>query len=658
MSNRPELLEHTDQQIDGTVAYADPMVVRGLLYQLTRDESLFEIKTKLSNVGLVDVHTLAERGDAAGLRAKAAAYLKRHRDAGAVAPRLDRSLIPASLGLTAGREIPGDELEMWLETTGLDPWGRTFAWKERPPAEQIENFQVAVIGAGMGGLAAALTLKRAGIPFFVIERGSEVGGTWFANRYPGARVDSPSRIYAHIFGTEYGFRHAFAPQAENLDYFRWVADNFDLRRHVLFNTEVVSLAWDDAEAMWEINATGPEGPLAWRVNAVITSVGFLSRPSIPNIPGIESFQGRAFHTAEWPDEIDLTDKRVALVGTGASGYQLAPELAKMAGHLRIFQRTPSWCFDVRGYLGELPPEALWLERCFPYYRNFNRFRQSWIIGPEPQAQSFRIDPGFVDDFARSARNKEMRDKRVAFIRAKLADRPDIAEKMIPDLPPLAARWVLMDPADSIYDALLRDNVELVTDGIDRINPGGVTGADGREHPADVIVFATGFKANEYLWPMEVRGRNGLRPQNLWKEDGPRAYLGAMLPGFPNFFMVYGPNSNSMGGLGVTDFEEMVVRFSVDCIAGLISRQKRSLTVSEAAYRTYNKELDVFESRMLYTDPRAKSYYKNKFGRSSVNNAIDVRKMWRWLREPSVAVPPAVAEGAPVKPWFGYDLQAE
>ena len=667
MAEESELLTATDETIDDAVKYADPMVLRGLLYQLTGDERIAatEVATTVSKALFsAEVSSVAKPSDVALLQAKAAAFLKAYRDRGAGEINYGPAeRLPRSLSLAAGADIPASELHLWLEQLALDPWARGLVWHEPPPAQDLQKFVVAVIGAGMGGLNAAVQMKHAGIPYFVIEKNDEVGGTWYENRYPGARVDSPSRTYTHIYGVDFEYPNAFCPQRENLRYFKWVADHFDIRKDIAFKTEVKSVIWDEAEKLWEIKADGPEGPRVWRANAVIASVGFLSRPNLPAIEGMESFEGEAFHTARWPAGLDLTGKRAAVIGTGATGYQLIPELAKVAGHTLVFQRTPNWCFDTKGYLEPFPPQVNWLDRNFPYIKNFIRFRVSWLTGPETLAKAMRIDPGFEDQHARSPRNKKVREQQLAFIERKLANRPDLIEKMTPVAPPYSARPIIVDANYCIYDALLRDDVTLVTDRIRKIKPEGIEVEDGSTYPVDIIVYATGFKANDFLWPMEVRGRNGKRIEDLWQKDGARAYLGTMLPGFPNFFMIYGPNTNNFGGLQIVDFEEMVTRFALECFGGLITGKKRTIDVSMEAYWRYNDEVDRAEALMIYKDPRAHNYYKNESGRSAANCPIDVRKIWTWMRDPAGGQAErghlaAVPDSSAVKPYFGEDLLME
>jgi 4-hydroxyacetophenone monooxygenase len=665
MAEQSELLAATDETIDDAVKYADPMVLRGLLYQLTGDESIAATEVATTTIRNVEISSVSKPSDVALIQSKAAAFLKSYRDQGAGdIPYGPPERLRRSLNLAAGIDLPASEFELWLEQLALDPWARGLVWQEPPPAQDLGKFTVAVIGAGMGGLNAAVQMKHAGIPYFVIEKNDEVGGTWHENRYPGARVDSPSRTYTHIYGVDFEYPNAFCPQSENLKYFKWVADHFDIRKDITFKTEVKSVIWDETAKLWEIKADGPDGPRVWRANAVITSVGFLARPNMPSIEGMETFEGKAFHTARWPANLDLKGKRVAVIGTGATGYQLIPELAKLAGHTFVFQRTPNWCFDIRGYLDPFPPQVNWLDRNFPYIRNFIRFRVGYLTGPESVLKTMRIDPEFKDQHARSARNKNVREQQLAFIQRKLADRPDLIEKMTPIAPPYSARPIIVDANYCIYDALLRDDVTLVSDRIAKIKPNGIEVDGGAKYPLDIIVYATGFKANDFLWPMEIRGRGGKRIEDLWGKDGARAYLGTMLPGFPNFFMIYGPNTNNFGGLQIVDFEEMVTRFALECFGRLITQKKRTIDVSLDAYWRYNDEVDRAEALMIYKDPRAHNYYKNESGRSAANCPIDVRKIWTWLRNPAGGradgEQPGDAEAiaSPVRPYFGEDLDLE
>ncbi|RYD74467.1 MAG: NAD(P)/FAD-dependent oxidoreductase, partial [Verrucomicrobiaceae bacterium] len=595
--------------IDDAVSFADPMVLRGLLYLLTSDEDLTSMDVASSAELDASITDVVSEADMAMLRAKAADFIKSYRDKGAPDVELGSpDHILRSLNLTAGFEIPAEDRDIWFEQAVIDPWARGIKWKEKPSAEQLEDFFVMVVGTGLSGLNTAAQLKRAGVPYVVVEKNAEIGGSWFENRYPGARVDTCSRGYTHSIGVNYPYPYAFCPRDEVLKYLNWVADEFDIREDVVLNTEVTSMVWDEASQKWCVTGKGPEGERIWQANAIITCVGFLSRPHIPEIEGAEKFLGTSCHSAAWPDGLDVAGKRVAVIGSGASGYQTTPVIAKTAAHTTLFQRTPAWCYPDRTYLSALPEQLLWLEQNVPFYSNFARFALSAERNPESVKMAVRTDPDFVDEHARSAANKAVRDGCVAYLKEQLASKPELIEKMIPKAPPMSSRPIRVDVEDNIFKALRRDNATLVSDPIEEITSAGIL-AGGKEYPQDIIVYATGFKAHDYMWPMEIRGRNGVRIEEVWERDGPRAYLGTMVPGFPNFFMVYGPNTNNFGGFQVMDLLELCTAFALRNIAGLIEQGKQSVDVSEDAYWRYNGELDEAEKDMLYLDPRANSYYQ-------------------------------------------------
>lgn len=628
-----ELLAASDADIDHAVQFSDPMSLRGLIYQLTGDDDLVAMGTSKQRVFLADAVIPASPEDVALAQAKAAAFLKAHRDAGAPAISWGPpERLAKSLELAAGEPIPPEQLDMWIEETALNPWARALEWPTRPTPQKLAGFTVAVIGAGMGGLSAAVQLEHAGIDYFVIEKNAEVGGTWFENRYPGARVDTPSRAYTHIFGAEFVFDHAFSPQADNERYFNWVTDRYGVRPSIRFNTEVERLRWDEVNAQWEITVRRDGISEQLSANAVICASGLLARPNVPAIDGMDRFRGPAFHTARWPADLDPAGKRFAVIGTGATGYQLVPELAKRAGHLTLFQRKPQWLFPVPGYLSPLPPEVTWLDRNMPFHINFLRFRTNWLTGENVYGEVFNLEPGFDDPHAKSPLNKEVRDGRVAYIREKFADRPDLIDKMVPPHPPFSARPILVDADDNVYDALLRDDVDLVSDPIDHISEHGVV-AGGTEYPVDAIVYATGFRANDLLWPMEIIGRGEVSVEQLWQADGCRAYVsGSMIPGLPNFFMLYGPNTNPANGGGIVNHEEMVTRFALECCAKLILDDLGAVEVTQEGFARYNAHIDARESLKIYTDPRAQNFFMNRFARSSVMCPLGPSEMWRMLRE--------------------------
>jgi len=631
VSSRPELRAADDAVIDDAITFADPMVLRGLLYQLAGDPEVAQTGVRKVQAGYVEAVAPATEADVALLRRKGADFLKAYRDSGAgvigIGPR---ERLPVSLGLMLDRTLAGEDLEHHIEELAVDPAARSLHWRETPDPARLKAFTVTVIGAGLGGLNAALQLRQAGFPVTVIEKNAGVGGTWWENRYPGARVDTPSRSYTHVFGVDFPYPNAFCEWRENLKYFNWVADQFDLRRHIRFETEVRALTWDEAADEWRIEVVGPDGTQTLRSRAVITAVGFLNRPSVPEIAGREDFAGASWHTARWPEGVDLKGKRVAVIGTGCSGYQLVPELAPEAAQVTVFQRTPQWLFPVPGYRSPFPPQVNWLDRNLPFHTNFMRARTCTLDGLAEVAQ---IDPDFSDPHACSARNKLARDTSLGFLKRKLGD-PALVSAMTPPHPVWSARAVIVDPEYSILDALLRDNVTLVTEGIERIEAGGVVAKDGALHEADVIVYATGFHATEYLYPMTIVGRGGRTLEQLWAQDGARAYLGCMMPGLPNLWSVYGPNTN--GALNAASFHEKVALYALQCLETLVLEGGRRMEVRPDAYWRYNHLVDQRNLGKAWSDPRARNYYWTAHGRSAVMNPFYAAEMSGFLRKPDLA----------------------
>lgn len=660
-----ELRQATDSQIEEAVKFADPMVLRGLVYQLTGDKAVAATKTVGTLFSFMPVNVLSDPADVELIQRRAADLLKAFRDQQSdeveVGPR---ERLRESLALTAGTEPHPAEVEMWEEHTALDPTARLPRWTTSQPPAAKDQFHVVVVGAGIAGLAAAVQLKQLGLPFTVFEKNAGVAGTWHENRYPGARVDSPSRLYTHSYGVDYDWPSLFAVQADNERYLNWVADNFQVRQHIEFNYRVTALTWLDAENAWEVHTSGPDGDRVVRANAVITAVGLLNTPNVPNFDGVDKFKGEVFHTARWPESLDLRGKRVAVIGSGCTGYQLMADIVGQPEQVFLCQRTPSWVFPVDGYLSEMPPQARWLDRNFPYFTNFSRFSLSFLFGPDCFGNAFNVDPDFEDDHALSAGNRKLYDERMAYLNETLADRPDLLEKMTPLAPPLSTRPVLCDSNNNVLHALLRDDVQLVDSGVKRLTEHGLETTDGRQVDVDVIVLATGFRADAFTWPMELHGREGKPIEALWDKDGPRAYLGTMLPGFPNLFMLYGPNTSPYSGGTPADYAEYVTRFALQCMVTLIETGKHTVDVTEDAYERFAEVNDRAQSRKTYMDARSHTYMKNQHGRSPSNAAIDVRRMWGWLRSPTGPRPgapdifPAGADAtaSELRPYFGEDLE--
>jgi 4-hydroxyacetophenone monooxygenase len=439
----------------------------------------------------------------------------------------------------------------------------------------------------------------------------------------------PSQWYSYSFEVEYPWKHAFATQPEIKTYLAHCMDKYAVRDQVRFGTEVVAARWSDADGLWHVNVRCGGRDEQLQANAIISAVGMLNRPLLPEIDGLDDFSGRIFHTSRWDDSFDLEGKRVCLIGTGASGMQLGPRIASQVESLVIFQRSPSWVFPVPGYREPLTPEIAWLCKHLPYYRQWLRFRISHAFGDRIH-DFFWIDPDWKDSSALNRGNAFLRDRCIEHLRRELEGRPDLIWKCVPDYPPMVKRFVV---DNGWYAALRRQHVELVTDPISEITRTGIATRGGREYPADLIVLATGFQANRHLWPMEIWGRNETRLEDAWSADGPRAYLGITMPGFPNFFCLYGPNTNPRQG-GVCTMLECQVRYALGCIRALIEGNARSLECRREVHDAFNKKLDALLSSTIWMHETQNSYYMNRAGRVATNSPWRLLDYWRWTREPN------------------------
>ena len=627
-----DLIDTSDAEIDEFVEGGDPMTLRAALYQLTGDQRLTEAELGDRTVFVGPSRAIVDPDDVALVRSLAADFLRRHRDAGA--PAIGHGpdeRLRESLELSVGKPIPEEALEFCIEELAIERLPRHHELQHRPP--EVDRFHVLVIGAGVGGINAAINLKASGIPYTVVDKNDGLGGTWHDNRYPGCRVDVASRAYSHSFGLEFPWDHWYAPQAENNAYLQWCVDRFEVRDSIRFGVEVTALRWDDESSLWHAdlrNADGSTGTMT--ANAVISAVGFLSRPKLPEIEGMESFAGPSFHTAWWDQTYEPVGKHTAVIGTGCSGMQLVPELDRMGAKVTVFQRRPSWVFEVPTYRSELPEGMKWLDRNMPMFRNFEKFRAIWTTFDHVGAAPFWIDPDWQDADSLSMQNKLVRDLCMGYLQRKLGDRPDLLEVSIPNSPVLASRPV-MD--NGWFDAITGPNVELVAEPIARIVPEGIVTASGRTIEVDTIVYATGFDTAKFLWPMEVVGRNGT-VKELWAEDGARAYLGITLPGFPNFFCIYGPNTNSNQGTIPTMGAEMQTRYAIQCIEELFRTGAGAITLTREAYDRYNAQLDEGLAKTIFSDPRLDTYYINEHGRSSSQTCWTTLEYWQMTRRPDVS----------------------
>jgi 4-hydroxyacetophenone monooxygenase len=529
-----------------------------------------------------------------------------------------------------GEPVPAEYAHMGRVEMGFDadPSSRADHPLEPPQAD----VSAIVIGAGVSGLAVTKRFRDAGVPFTVLERNREVGGTWFENGYPGCGVDTPSYLYSFSFARRAWNRY-FARQPEVAAYMSSVADEFDLRSSIVFGAEVVRAEYDEDAAMWTVTARGPDGrEIAYTATILVSAVGLFNPPKVPTLPGADEFDGAAFHSARWPAGLVLSGKRVAVVGTGASAMQIVPAISAGPTEVTVFQRTPQWIAPMEKYFDDVSGDVHWLMDHVPYYHEWYRFRLVWLWNDKVHA-GLRMDPEWTGSPAAVNRvNDRNRQYLTAYIEQQLDGFPELLGKSVPQYPPFAKRMLL---DNGWYRALKRPNVSLVDETVVALERDGVVTTSGARHPADVVVYATGFETDRYLHPIEVTGRGGAVLAKAWNETDPRAFLGMTVPGFPNLFLMYGPNTNPPGGSYIY-IAECQSHYIASLAATMRARGIASVDCRDERYEAYTSEVDAAAAELLWSHPGVESYYKNAFGRVVTNSPWRVVDYWHMTRQPDLA----------------------
>jgi 4-hydroxyacetophenone monooxygenase len=515
-----------------------------------------------------------------------------------------------------------------LALEGSDP--RQPSWR----MTDVEGaFRCAVIGAGASGLAAAHRLRQAGVTVTVFEKNGDVGGTWLENVYPGCRVDVPNQLYSFSFAQSNDWASRFSAQPDLLAYLQATAETLQLGECIRFRSEVTEARFDDITREWSLTvltAGGAESTEAF--DGIVCAVGQLNRPSFPTIAGQDRFAGPSFHSAAWDDTVELAGQRVGVIGSGASAAQFVPHLAGTVGHLDVYQRTPPWLLPTANYGDPFSPEFHHLLGLLPNYGRWDRLWQFWLLH-EGLLVAARVDPewdGHTE--AVSAGNDFVRSMLLSVLRAHVED-DALFEKMVPHFPPFAKRALRDDgrwPA-----ALSRPDVDLITSPIVEITAHGVRTEDGEEHPTDVLIYGTGFRASEFVTPMKVYGSGGVELSEEWDGDA-RAYLGMTVPGFPNFFLLYGPNTNLVINGSILIMVECQVRYAVEAIGRLLRDGHRTMSCRRDVHERYDREMQEGNARMVWGVADVPTWYRNARGRVTQNWPFDLYTYWSRTREPDLA----------------------
>ena len=482
---------------------------------------------------------------------------------------------------------------------------------------------VIIVGAGFSGMRAAIEFRSRGIPFTVIERSPDVGGVWLTSTYPGAGVDTPSQLYS-LTTDPYPWSSVFARQPEMLRYARFVAERNDLRQSIRFDTEVTGAVWNEDSERWVVqtrSADGTADTLSARV--LVSAVGTFAGAALPDIPGLDDFEGPVIHTAEWPADLDLRDKRVAVIGAGASAMQLVPAVVDQVGELAVFQRTPQWIAPVDDYFAEIPPEVDALTRWVPGYREWWRFRLAtiWNDGAYP---SLRVDKEW-EDYPHSVNriNASQRRYYERYLREQLAGRGDLIENSLPKYPPFGKR-LLLD--NGWFAAIRKDHVRLIPRGVASLKASGVTDDSGETHEVDVVVFATGYTATDYLSTLPVTGAGGVRLEDVWQHENAKAYLGMTVPGFPNLFIMYGPNTHPGPGGSYLFIAEVEANYIAEAVE-YIDAEACVLDLRPDVLDGYQAEVDATNEELVWGADLVRTYVKNSAGRVVIFLPWPVSDYW-------------------------------
>ncbi|WP_246221966.1 MULTISPECIES: flavin-containing monooxygenase [Gordonia] len=625
--------EFTDEQMRRAIEHANLPILLGSLALLTGDDKWISepyIPTPPQDLGDHDSGGFDD--EVAGrIRTEAVETLCSWRDgtlnlpADPPAPQH----ISEVLAVMLGDRIPDGYGTLLGEEMGIYPR------HTEPVRSPAPGFRVLIVGAGISGLAMAVRLGQAGIDYLIVDKNDDVGGTWHENVYPGCGVDTPSYLYALSFDPKPDWQQYFATQAELAQYWHELADKHGVLPNTRLNTVVREARFDEQTCGWHVDVApvgSPDAVETLTADVVVSGVGLLNQPAIPDLPGMGDFTGPVVHTAQWDRSFDVAGKKVAVIGTGASAMQFVPAGSQVAQKVTVFQRTPQWSMPHPLKGAHVTDDMHFLNAHVPFYLAWYRARLFWRMGDKVW-KLLQVDPEYPHlGRAVNKANDRLRAMLTTFIEHELAGRPDLLDKCIPDYPPYGKR-LLVD--SQWFSTLTKDNVELVTDGIETITATGVRTTDGVDHDVDIIVLATGFKAVDVLASLPVRGRGGRTLREVWGAGDGRAHLGISIPGFPNFFCLYGPNTNTGHGGTVIAGTEMQVQHISAIIAAMIDRDLATVEVRQEVHDDYNAELDRALSRTVWDFGGTTTYYRNSGGRIVTNSPWRYVDYWQRVHEPNL-----------------------
>lgn len=623
-----------DGQLQAAIGEANLPLLLLVLRMLTGEERWLEEPFKPTRARALEDNDTGGFSDELQKEIRAAAFevLKDLREGRVEVPSPpDENELIRMVSVSLGEEVPVEYGRPMAEEAGFVP-REDAGWHDGRPAA-ADAMSVLVVGAGPSGIAVGTMLQALGIEHTIVDKNPAAGGVWWENDYPGAGVDTPTHMYSLSFSPNRSWGRYYAKQPEILGYLQRVADERGVSDRVEFDTEIERLDWDEDREIWtaQARAAGDERR-TYEARVVISCAGIIGRPKIPAIEGMEKFRGAMFHPAHWDHSIDLSGKRVAVIGTGATAMQVVPAIAGTAERVLVFQRSAQWVAPNENYLREVSDGARLLMEHVPYYASLYRTRLIWQFQDKLLATLHRDPEWPHPERSVNATNDRHREYFLSHLESELEGRPDLLEKVIPTYPPYGKR-ILMD--NGWYQTLRRPDVELIAEDVTAFDEDGVISSDGAHHPVDVVVLATGFHSTRILWPMEVHGRGGVELHEQWGDEDAYAYLGVAVPNFPNLFLIGGPHTFTGHGGSAIYQAESSIAYATRLLVAMVERNIGSLEVRADVTDEYNRRIDAEHEKLIWTHPGMNTWYRNKYGRIIAMTPWRGVDYWQMTRAPDL-----------------------
>lgn len=630
-----EKITHSDSDIAAAIENTSiPALMMSMLH-MSGDTSILDGEIKPGMAFMGEIQGFLSPEQQAEVRSNALNIIRDYRNRGCTLPEPpNKDTVHKMMQFIVGDDVPEEYVDMMIEDTSL--YGkdeRAFSWDKPVNNTDKENFKVLVIGAGQSGVLAGIRMNEAGLRYTIVEKNTGIGGTWFENDYPGARVDVANHFYSYSFEPNHDWPEHYSRQPQLAAYFDHCADKYQVKQHIQFETEVISSTYNEADANWDVVLRSANGTERTEIfNVVISAAGQLNRQKYPDIKGMDTFKGSAFHSSLWDHKLDLSGKRIAVIGTGASAFQLVPEIAKTAKKVTVYQRSPNWMFPNDRYHESVEDGKIWALKHLPYYGRWYRFLHFWMMADKTHPLLF-VDPEWEhQDRSISEANEFTRIMFSDYLEQQCGDDKALLNKVLPTYPPMGKR-TLQDNG-SWLGALKRDNVDLITQAVTEVSENGVIDNTGHHVEVDIIVYATGFYASRFLWPMKITGKDGIDLHQEWDDD-PKTNLGITTPHFPNLFCVYGPGNNLGHGGSLIFYSECQIRYILECIKPLIQDGYSSIECTTAASESYYQKFSEAADKTVWAHKGMDNWYKNKKGKVVTTSPWRLIDFWHWTKTPNM-----------------------